>query len=151
MPLGAGKIEDFAKRRRLAYHGCMKYWTGAHCKHRLMYHVVWIPKYRKRLLKGKLALRLEELFRQCADVNRWQIHELNIQVDHVHMLLQLTQNVPISRAVQLFKGGSSKRVREEYPELEEFLWGDSFWSDGYFAETVGTLNEARIREYIQNQ
>ncbi len=65
------------------------------------------------------------------------------------MLVQLRQGVSVSRAVQLFKGVSSKKIREEYPELEEFLWGDSFWSDGYFAETVDQLSEDRMREYIK--
>lgn len=67
------------------------------------------------------------------------------------MLVQLRQNISVSRAVQVFKGGSSKKIREEFPELEEFLWGDSFWCDGYFAESVGRLNEVAIREYILNQ
>jgi len=116
-----------------------------------MYHLVWIPKYRKRLLQGQVARRLAELFEQCAEINGWEIHELNLQLDHVHMLVQLPQSISVSRAVQLFKGGSSKKIREEFPKLEEFLWGDSFWADGYFAETVGQLNEAKIREYIQNQ
>ena len=116
-----------------------------------MYHVVWIPKYRKRVLKGAIANRIKELLEQCAEVNRWEIHELNVQIDHVHVLLQLKLNVSISQAVQLFKGGSSKVIREEFPELEEFLWGDSFWADGYFAETIGRVNEEAIREYIQNQ
>jgi len=128
-----------------------KYWTGAHTKHRLMYHIVWIPKYRKRVLKGKVAKRLKELFLQCADVNKWEVKELSIQEDHVHMLIQLKQNISVSYAVQLLKGGSSKVIREEFPELEEFLWGDSFWSDGYFAETVGEVNVKKVREYIKNQ
>ena len=83
--------------------------------------------------------------------NSWKIHELNIQKDHVHMLLQISPSVSISRAVQLFKGRSSRIVRIEFPELEEFLWGTSFWADGYFAETIGNMNEDRIREYIKNQ
>ncbi len=116
-----------------------------------MYHLVWIPKYRKRVLRGSIAKRIEELLRQCADVNNWQIHELNIQIDHVHMLVQLKPSMSISKVVQLFKGGSSKKIREEYPELEEFLWGDNFWSEGYFAETVGHCSEDVIRAYIQNQ
>ena len=129
----------------------MKYWTGAHTKHRLMYHLVWIPKYRKRILKGAIAVRLKELLEECADINRWKIQELNIQVDHVHMLVQLKPSISVSYAVQLLKGGSSIIIRKEFPELEEFLWGDSFWSDGYFVETVGKLDETKIRAYIQNQ
>lgn len=129
----------------------VKYWHGAHTTHRLMYHLVWVPKYRKRILKGKIAVRLEALFRQCAEVNHWEIQELNIQVDHVHMVVQIKPDMSISKAVQLFKGGSSKKIREEYPELEEFLWGDSFWQDGYFAESIGKCNEEVIRNYVRNQ
>lgn len=127
------------------------YWSGAHTKHRLMYHLVWIPKYRKRVLTGALAVRLKELFEQCAEMNRWSIEELNVQSDHVHMLVQIHPSMSISKAVQLLKGGSSKVVREEFPHLEEFLWGKSFWADGYFAESVGKINESRMREYIKNQ
>ena len=116
-----------------------------------MYHLVWIPKYRKRILTGKVAERLTELFHECADMNRWKIEELNIQKDHVHMLLQMRPEISVSKMVQAFKGTSSKVIRAEFPELKEFLWGTSFWADGYFAETCGQLNEQRVREYIQNQ
>ncbi len=129
----------------------MEYWFGSHTKHRLMYHVVWIPKYRKRVLEGELVNRLRYLLNQCAEMNRWKILELNIRIDHVHMLVQLKPNSSLSRAVQLFKGGSSRVIRKEFPELEEFLWGDSFWADGYFAETIGKLNYEQIKEYIKNQ
>jgi putative transposase len=125
--------------------------TGSQSKYRLMYHLVWIPKYRKRILDGALKKRLEFLFRQCAEMNGWEIEELNIQIDHVHMLIQLKPTISVSKAIQLLKGGSSRVVRQEFPELEEFLWGDSFWSDGYFAETIGRVNENVIRDYIQNQ
>ena len=128
-----------------------KYWTGAHTKHKIMYHIVWIPKYRKRILEGRLARRLRELLIKCAEVNRWEVQELSINIDHVHMLVQLTPNISVSKAVQYFKGGSSKVIRGEFPELEEFLWGDSLWGDGYFVETVGTISEKKMREYIKNQ
>lgn len=127
------------------------YWTGAHTKHRHMYHIVWIPKYRRKVLRKKITKRIEELLRECALINRWEIHELNIQVDHVHMLIQLRPNISVSKAVQLFKGGSSKVIRGEFPDLKEFLWGDSFWADGYFSETIGKVNMNVIREYIKNQ
>ena len=127
------------------------YRTGAHTKYRLMYHLVWIPKYRKRILKDKIATRLSELLRECCDMNDWIIEELNIQPDHVHMMVQLKATTSVSSAMQYLKGGSSRMIKKEFPELEEFLWGDSFWSDGYFAETVGQKNESAIRKYIQNQ
>lgn len=125
--------------------------SGAHTKYRVMYHIVWIPKYRKRVLKGQLAKRLEELLRECCEVNGWKVEELNVQEDHVHLLIefQITTNVP--KAVQILKGGTSKRIREEFPDLKEFLWGSNLWSEGYFAETIGRVNEHRVKEYIKNQ
>lgn len=149
---GAKRV-SFAKRQLLCHTNDMKdmYWTGAHTKHRLMYHIVWIPKYRKRILRGAIAQRIKELLLQCSEVNRWEIDELNIQNDHVHMVVQLRPDVSISRAVQLFKGGSSKVIRTEFPELEEFLWGDSLWGDGYFAESVGKCDLETIRNYVRNQ
>lgn len=67
------------------------------------------------------------------------------------MLLQINPRESLSKAVQILKGGSSYVIRREFPKLEEFLWGDSFWADGFFAESVGQKNEKAIREYIKNQ
>jgi putative transposase len=130
-----------------------KYWSGAHTKHKMLYHIVWIPKYRKRVLVGSIANRIKELIEECAEVNRWRIDELNIQQDHVHMLIQLRPDLSVSKIIQLFKGKSSYIIRKEFPELKEFYWGkaDSFWCDGFFVETVGRVNEDKIKEYIQSQ
>ena len=146
------RVSSIAKSRIFEHTRNMsKYWYGSQTKHRLMYHIVWIPKYRKRVLSEEIAVRLKELLEECADFNRWKIEELNIQKDHVHMLIRMRPDVSVSKMVQLFKGASSRAIREEFPELKEFLWGNSFWADGYFAETSGQVNEERIREYIQNQ
>jgi len=67
------------------------------------------------------------------------------------MLVQLPPSVSVSQAVKTFKGGTSKRIREEFPELEEFLWGESLWAVGFFAESVGQVTEGRIKLYIKNQ
>ena len=129
----------------------VKYWTGGHTKHRSRHHVVILPKYRRRVLKGKISTRIKQLFYQACQINKWWIEELNIKEDHVHMLIQTKTNEPLSKVIQILKGGSSKVIRSEFPQLEEFLWGDSFWSDGYFAESVGVVNEQVIKEYIRNQ
>ncbi len=127
------------------------YSTGSHTTHRLKYHLVWIPKYRKRILRGELSRRLYDLLHQCADMNRWNIVELNVQPDHVHLLLQLPPKTSVSEAMRLMKGGTSRKLREEFPEFDEFNWGKSFWADGYFAETSGQITESRLKAYIQNQ
>ena len=127
------------------------FWHGAHTMHRHMYHIVFVPKYRRKVLHQKLIRRLSQLFYQCCKMNRWFIHELEILPDHVHMLLQLPHTITVPRAVQYLKGGSSKVIRKEFPDLEEFLWGDSLWADGYFSETVGRASESVMREYIKSQ
>ena len=70
-------------------------------------------------------------------------------VDHVHMLIQIQPTLSISKVVQIIKGGTSRILRMEYPELEEFIWGDSFWAEGYFAETVGSRNISEMKRYIK--
>ena len=130
-----------------------KHWSGAHTKHRMLYHIVWIPKYCKRILDEAIAERIKELLEECADVNRWKIDELSIQPDHIHMLIQLRPDISVSKVVQLFKGKSSYVIRKEFPDLKEFYWGraKSFWGDGFFVETVGQVSETKIKEYIQSQ
>ena len=127
------------------------YWSGAHTKHKLRYHLVWVPKYRKRVLIGKLAGRLKILLEEAAEVNGWRIEELSVMRDHIHMLVQIGPEQSVSRIVQIFKGGTSRILRQEFTELEEFLWGDSLWADGYFAESVGVSDEQMVRRYIRDQ
>jgi len=128
-----------------------RYWTGAHTKHRLQYHVVWIPKYRRRVLRGKLAIRLKQLLYEGCQVNRWWISEMSIQDDHVHIVIQTKPRESVAEVVQRLKGVTSRVLRRDFPELEEFLWGESFWADGYFAETVGKVDEEVVKRYIREQ
>ena len=76
---------------------------------------------------------------------------MSIKEDHVHMMIQLPPTTTIAKAAMYLKGGTSKVIRKEFPELKEFLWGDSLWQDGYFAETVGKIDEKAMREYIRRQ
>jgi putative transposase len=128
-----------------------KYYKGSHTKHKNMYHLVWIPKYRKRILEGLLKKRLEELLESCAKENGWEIQELNVQQDHVHLVIQLPPSISVSEAIQFLKGISSKIIRSEFPEIKKYLWGTSFWADGFFSETVGQCSEATILNYVRNQ
>ena len=117
----------------------------------IQYHFGWIPKYRKRVLVEPIKARLGQLFEQCAEVNQFYILELAIQPDHVHLLLSAKPRYSPADIMQLVKGGSSKTIREERPELEEFLWGDSFWADGYFVSTHNVVSESTVRNYIKAQ
>ncbi|CAN5141179.1 IS200/IS605-like element ISSod23 family transposase [soil metagenome] len=116
-----------------------------------MYHIVWLPKYRRKILEGRVKELVAEVLQEVAVFNGWEIQEINVQVEHVHLMIQIPPNISVSTAVQFLKGRSSKVVKEEVPELKKYLWGNSFWADGYFSVTVGEVSEAKIREYILNQ
>lgn len=128
-----------------------KYWTGSHTKHRLRYHVIWIPKRRKSILLPHISKRILEIIYEGCHINKWWIESVGIQEDHIHLLIQIKPKESIAQVVQILKGTTSRIIRKEYPELEEFLWGDSLWNDGYFVETVGIVNEKQIKKYIENQ
>jgi len=128
-----------------------KYRTASHTKHRLQYHMVWIPKYRRRVLRGKIAVRLKRLLYEACRMNRWWISELSIQEDHIHLIIQTNPRDSVADVIQRLKGGTSQVIRKEFPELEEFLWGDSLWADGYFVETVGNVDEEVVKRYIRLQ
>jgi len=117
----------------------------------IQYHFVWIPKYRKRVLQGSLKERLEQMIRLCAQINEFEILELNIQADHVHLFLTAKPRYSPAKIMHLIKGGTSHQIRQEFAELEEALWGDSFWADGYYVSTHGRWTEATVRKYIQHQ
>lgn len=103
------------------------------------------------MLTGKVKDRLEQLFHECAEMNQFKIIELSIQSDHVHILLSAKPRYSPSQIMQFVKGGSSYQIRREFPELQEFLWGDSFWADGYFVSTHSVVSESVIKNYIKNQ
>ena len=96
-------------------------------------------------------MRLRQLLYEACRVNRWWIGEMSIKEDHVHVIIQINANESVADVAQILKGGISRVIRKEFPELEEFLWGDSFWADGYFAETVGQVNEEVVKKYIREQ
>ena len=84
-------------------------------------------------------------------MNKWRISEIAIQDEHLHIVVQVCPQYSVAEVVQIFKGGTSRILRKEYPEMEEFLWGNSFWADGYFAETIGEVNEEIVKKYIRDQ
>jgi putative transposase len=114
-------------------------------------HLVWIPKYRKRVLRGKIAARVKQQLHQACSLNRWLLSELSVNDNHVHILIQIKPSDSVAEVAKTLKGGTSRVLRKEFPELEEFLWGDSFWADGYFAESIGKVDEEIVQKYIRDQ
>jgi putative transposase len=115
----------------------------------LKYHLVWCPKYRKKILVNALEKRLRELLHQKAKEIKTEIHALEIMPDHVHMFVESDPTMAPARLAAQFKGFTSHELREEFPWLKSYL--PSLWSRSYYIGTVGAVSESVVRRYIENQ
>jgi putative transposase len=128
-----------------------KYQVGAHTKHDLKVHLVWIPKYRKKVLTGEVALRVRDLIRQIAMEHEITIISGKVSCDHIHVLLGYRPHMDVSTIVQWLKGISSRILLQEFPHLRKKFWGRHFWARGYLAVTTGTLTDEMVKAYIAEQ
>ena len=118
-----------------------------HCQ----YHFVWVPKYRFRILTGKVATEVERCIRAFSEQKKCEVVELNIQMDHVHLLAMVPPKISVSDFVGILKGRSAIRVFNKFKELKNRpYWGNHFWARGYCVDTVG-LDEEKIRAYVKYQ
>ena len=127
-----------------------EYETLNHTTWDCKYHVVFIPKYRRKLLFQELRKPLGEVFRQLAAQKELKVEEGHLLLDHVHMLLSIPPKYAVSNVVGYIKGKSAIHLARTYSERKRNFVGQSFWARGYFVSTVGR-DEKAIREYIQNQ
>jgi len=115
------------------------------------YHIVWTPKYRYRILNGKIKELIEQSIHQFTEEQGGEIEELNIQNDHVHLLVRIPPKLSVSNFVGKIKGKSAIRVFQKYKDLkQQIYWGNHFWSRGYCVDTVG-LDEEMIKKYVKYQ
>ncbi len=122
----------------------------AHAVWQCKYHVVWCPKYRYRILKGDVGKSVREIIRQLCEWKKFVILEGNIQMDHIHLVLEIPPKYSVSEAVGFLKGKSAIRIFDFHLELKRRYWGRHFWSKGYCVSTVG-LDEDQIRKYVRHQ
>ena len=113
------------------------------------YHVVWCPKYRRKVLVDGVDERLKEIAQAVAEEMRFEIIEMEVMPDHVHMLVEVDPQLGIHKAVKRVKGRSSHDLREEFPWLKRRL--PSLWTNSYFVSTVGGAPLAAARRYIEDQ
>ena len=128
-----------------------KYDKSSHTVHDIKYHFVWITKYRYKVLKGEVAVRLRDLIRQGCDAKEITIIRGNISKDHVHILVSCPTTLSPAKIMQYLKGRSSHLLQDEFPELKKRYWGQHMWERGYFCGTVGQVDEETIKNYIENQ
>ena len=128
-----------------------EYRRNAHAIFCIKYHAVWITKYRYKVLKGRVAERARDLIRQVCEARDVRIVRGAVSPDHIHMLLSAPPDLSPAKLVQYIKGRSSRKLQDEFPELRKRYWGQHLWARGYFCATVGAVDEATIRDYIENQ
>ena len=128
-----------------------RYQLGAHTKHDLKVHLVWIPKYRKPVLIGQVAIRTRDLIRQIAMEHEIAILSGKVARDHVHVLVAYRPHVDVSVIVQWLKGISSRILMQEFAHLRKPFWGRHLWARGYLAVSTGNLTDEMVAKYIAEQ
>ena len=125
-------------------------WTKSKTSvHNVAYHLIWCPKYRRKVLTGKVEKRLKQLLKQKAKENGWNIETIEIMPEHVHVFVKANPVASPHWIVQQFKGYSSNILRKEFPELKSKL--PTLWTRSYYCESVGHISEDTIKKYIEDQ
>ncbi len=123
--------------------------STAQTRYDLRYHFVFVPKYRKRVLKGKIKQRIEGMIKFCCQINEWDLYELAVQSDHIHVYLGAQPKWSPSEIMNKIKGGTSNKLRKLFPDLDEIYWGSTFWADGYLVKSVGIITDKVISTYVK--
>ena len=115
------------------------------------YHIVWTPKYRYKILVGEVKMEVDRCIRLFSSQKGGKVEELNVQSDHVHLILSIPPKVSVSEMVGVLKGRTAIRVFSKFKKLKERpYWGNHFWAKGYCVDTIG-LNIEMITKYVRYQ
>jgi len=118
-----------------------------HCQ----YHLVWVPKYRHRILLGEIANEVAECIKAFSEQKGIEILEMNIQSDHIHLITMIPPKISVSDYCGIVKGRTAIRIFNKFKELKKKpYWGNHFWTEGYCVDTVG-LDAEMIRKYVKYQ
>ena len=127
-----------------------EYRKTSNAKYDLKVHLIWVTKYRYKVLVEKVKERIRELIRQTCDSMDIQIVRGHISTDHVHLYISYPPQCSVTEIVKSLKGRSSRKIQEEFPQLGKQYWGNHFWAIGYAAFSAGDVTDDMIREYIKN-
>lgn len=127
------------------------YGKGPHTIYDIQYHLVWVTKYRYRILTGDIAERARDLIRQTCEARNITILGGHVSKDHVHLHVSCPPELSPSKIAQYVKGRSSRMIQQEFPHLRKKYWGKHLWARGYFCATIGKVTEKMISAYIEQQ
>ena len=125
------------------------YKKSSHTVHAIKLHFVWITKYRYKVLIGPVADRAREVIRQVCQRNKAEIIKGHMEPDHVHLFVDVPPNLPASKLMQYIKGVSSRKLQQEFSDLNKRYWGRHLWATGYFCASSGTVTDEMIKEYLE--
>jgi putative transposase len=125
------------------------YRYGGHTVSRLTVHLVWVAKYRYKVLTGDIQKRCRELLIQVCDTEDVRILSGVVSKDHIHMHIEYPPSVSISNLVKRMKGRASRLLQKEYTELSKRYWGKHLWGIGYGAWSTGNITEEIVQEYLK--
>ena len=128
----------------------MTYSLSSHAKYHNRYHVVWITKYRYKVLSKDIRYRLRHIIRQICNQMGVNIIRGVLSNNHIHMFVEIPPRHSVSDVMRRIKGCSSRKLQQEFPELKRRYWGQRFWARGYFCTTSGLVNNDTIINYIDN-
>jgi putative transposase len=127
----------------------MAYSRGSHTVFHHRYHVVWVPKYRFKVLHGAVRERVREIVRQVCDEMGVTIMKGVLSRDHVHLFVEIPPHIAVSDFVQKAKGRSSRKIQQEFDHIRNRFWGRRFWARGYFCTTSGNVTDEMILQYLE--
>ncbi len=127
-----------------------EYRRGSHSIFRLHIHLVWCTKYRKKILKKDIAIRLRELSRQICSEMKVEILSGVVSKDHIHILVSIPPQISVSKLIQKLKGKTSYKMQREFATLRKEYWGQRMWARGYFACGTGNVTDDMIKQYIND-
>jgi putative transposase len=128
-----------------------RYRKGSHTVYQLHYHFVFIPKYRKPVLRGDVGRRVRELVREICASKDIEIIKGHVRPDHVHLLLSVPPNAAPSRVMQAIKGKTSHKLLRDFRKLKQQFWGRHIWARGYFVASSGVVTDEVIAKYVEEQ
>lgn len=129
-----------------------KYGRTSHAVYDLKYHIVWAPKYRRKLLVGPVVRKLKRIFLGIAGRYGFTVVEQEVMADHVHLFVSAPPRYSPAELVKILKSVSWQRLMKEEPEVREELWGGELWQEGYFVRATGDMVTSEvIRRYIRHQ
>ena len=123
----------------------------SHTRWNCKYHIVFIPKYRRKEIYGKIRIDIGRIIRQLCEYKDVEIVEAHAMSDHIHMLVRIPPKISVSGFMGYLKGKSSLMIFERHANLKYKYGNRNFWAKGYFVSTVGLTDEVVVKEYIRNQ